>query len=71
VSLDTEFPAHLRRKPVDVIPIGRPFLGRSPTFLSCITERKLAARKGGGADEAVPEAERHHLTRRAARLRDT
>jgi putative tricarboxylic transport membrane protein len=71
--------AHLRRKPVDVIPVGRPFMGRddwrrswgpwlrgtalgfpfgavpaggaeTPTFLSYITERKLAARKGG-ADE--------------------
>ncbi|HEX6150885.1 tripartite tricarboxylate transporter permease [Nocardioides sp.] len=69
--------AHLRRKPVDVIPVGRPFLGRddwrrswgpwlrgtglgfpfgavpaggaeTPTFLSYITERKLAARKPGG-----------------------
>ena len=67
--------AHLRRKPVDVIPVGRPFMGRddwrrswgpwlrgtalgfpfgalpaggaeTPTFLSYITERKLAARKG-------------------------
>ena len=66
--------AHLRRKPVDVIPVGRPFMGRddwrrswapwlrgtalgfpfgavpaggaeTPTFLSYITERKLAARK--------------------------
>jgi putative tricarboxylic transport membrane protein len=72
--------AHLRRKPVDVIPAGRPFLGRddwrrsagpwlrgtalgfpfgavpaggaeTPTFLSYITERKLAARKGDRADE--------------------
>ena len=71
--------AHLRRKPVDVIPTGRPFLGRedwrrsagpwlrgtalgfpfgavpaggaeTPTFLSYVTERKLAARKGD-ADE--------------------
>ena len=69
--------AHLRRKPVDVIPVGRPFMGRddwrrswgpwlrgtalgfpfgavpaggaeTPTFLSYITERKLAARKGTG-----------------------
>ncbi|MEO5662693.1 MAG: tripartite tricarboxylate transporter permease [Nocardioides sp.] len=71
--------AHLRRKPIDVIPVGRPFMGRedwrrswgpwlrgtalgfpfgalpaggaeTPTFLSYITERKLAARRGG-ADE--------------------
>ena len=85
--------AHLRRKPLDVIPVGRPFMGRddwrrswgpwlrgtalgfpfgavpaggaeTPTFLSYITERKLAARKGGtdefgeGAIEGVagPEA---------------
>jgi putative tricarboxylic transport membrane protein len=84
--------AHLRRKPVDVIPVGRPFMGRddwrrswgpwfrgtalgfpfgavpaggaeTPTFLSYVTERKLAARKGRdefgeGAIEGVagPEA---------------
>jgi putative tricarboxylic transport membrane protein len=85
--------AHLRRRPVDVIPVGRPFMGRddwrrswapwlrgtalgfpfgalpaggaeTPTFLSYITERKLAARRGGanefgvGAIEGVagPEA---------------
>ncbi|WP_110239121.1 tripartite tricarboxylate transporter permease [Nocardioides gilvus] len=85
--------AHLRRRPLDVIPVGRPFLGRedwgrswapwlrgtalgfpfgalpaggaeTPTFLSYITERKLAARKGRsdefghGAIEGVagPEA---------------
>jgi putative tricarboxylic transport membrane protein len=85
--------AHLRRKPVDVIPTGRPFMGRddwrrswgpwlrgtalgfpfgavpaggaeTPTFLSYITERKLAGRRktdsefGEGAIEGVagPEA---------------
>ncbi len=85
--------AHLRRKPVDVIPVGRPFMGRddwrrswgpwlrgtalgfpfgavpaggaeTPTFLSYVTERKLAARRGRddefgqGAIEGVagPEA---------------
>ncbi len=84
--------AHLRRKPVDVIPVGRPFMGRddwrrswapwlrgtglgfpfgavpaggaeTPTFLSYVAERKLAARKGSdefgeGAIEGVagPEA---------------
>ncbi len=85
--------AHLRRKPIDVIPVGRPFMGRddwgrswapwlrgtalgfpfgalpaggaeTPTFLSYITERKLAGRRGGanefgeGAIEGVagPEA---------------
>ena len=85
--------AHLRRKPVDVIPVGQPFMGRddwrrsagpwlrgtalgfpfgavpaggaeTPTFLSYITERKLAKRRGGddefgeGAIEGVagPEA---------------
>ncbi len=85
--------AHLRRQPLDVIPVGRPFMGRddwrrswgpwlrgtalgfpfgavpaggaeTPTFLSYITERKLAARRGGrdefgeGAIEGVagPEA---------------
>ncbi len=66
--------AHLRRKPIDVIPVGRPFMGRddwsrswapwlrgtalgfpfgalpaggaeTPTFLSYITERKLAGRR--------------------------
>ena len=71
--------AHLRRMPVDVIPVGRPFMGRddwqrswapwlrgtalgfpfgavpaggaeTPTFLSYITERKLAGRRGD-ADE--------------------
>ncbi len=71
--------AHLRRKPIDVIPVGQPFMGRddwrrswgpwlrgtalgfpfgalpaggaeTPTFLSYITERKLAARRGS-ADE--------------------
>lgn len=71
--------AHLRRRPIDVIPVGRPFMGRAdwgrswapwlrgtalgfpfgalpaggaetPTFLSYITERKLA-RRSGGADE--------------------
>ena len=71
--------AHLRRKPIDVIPVGRPFMGRydwarswgpwlrgtalgfpfgalpaggaeTPTFLSYITERKLAGRRGS-ADE--------------------
>ena len=71
--------AHLRRKPIDVIPVGRPFMGRedwrrswapwlrgtalgfpfgavpaggaeTPTFLSYITERRLAGRKGT-ADE--------------------
>ena len=71
--------AHLRRTPLDVIPVGRPFMGRddwrrswgpwfrgtalgfpfgavpaggaeTPTFLSYITERKLAGRRGG-ADE--------------------
>ena len=64
--------AHLRRRPIDVIPVGRPFMGRddwrrswgpwlrgtalgfpfgalpaggaeTPTFLSYITERRLAA----------------------------
>ncbi|GGD16358.1 tripartite tricarboxylate transporter permease [Nocardioides daphniae] len=69
--------AHLRRRPLDVLPVGRPFLGRedwqrswapwlrgtalgfpfgalpaggaeTPTFLSYITERKLAGRKGRG-----------------------
>jgi putative tricarboxylic transport membrane protein len=85
--------AHLRRKPVDVIPVGRPFMGRddwrrsagpwlrgtalgfpfgavpaggaeTPTFLSYVTERKLAGRRGRddefgrGAIEGVagPEA---------------
>jgi len=85
--------AHLRRMPVDVIPVGRPFMGRddwrrswgpwlrgtalgfpfgavpaggaeTPTFLSYITERKLAGRRGDsdefgqGAIEGVagPEA---------------
>ncbi len=85
--------AHLRRQPIDVIPVGRPFMGRddwrrswapwlrgtalgfpfgalpaggaeTPTFLSYITERKLAGRRGGpdefgeGAIEGVagPEA---------------
>ncbi len=85
--------AHLRRNPVEVIPVGQPFLGRddwrrsagpwlrgtalgfpfgavpaggaeTPTFLSYITERKLAKRRGGddefgqGAIEGVagPEA---------------
>jgi putative tricarboxylic transport membrane protein len=82
--------AHLRRKPVDVIPVGRPFMGRddwgrswkpwlrgtalgfpfgavpaggaeTPTFLSYVTERKLAkpdAGFGEGAIEGVagPEA---------------
>ena len=85
--------AHLRRKPIDVIPTGRPFMGRddwrrswgpwlrgtglgfpfgavpaggaeTPTFLSYITERKLAGRRkadsefGEGAIEGVagPEA---------------
>src|SRR5687767_773570 len=82
--------AHLRRRPVDVIPVGRPFMGRddwgrswkpwlrgtalgfpfgavpaggaeTPTFLSYITERKLAGRRsefGDGAIEGVagPEA---------------
>jgi putative tricarboxylic transport membrane protein len=71
--------AHLRRKPIEVIPVGQPFMGRddwrrswgpwlrgtalgfpfgalpaggaeTPTFLSYITERKLAARRGS-ADE--------------------
>jgi putative tricarboxylic transport membrane protein len=71
--------AHLRRMPVDVIPVGRPFMGRddwkrswgpwlrgtalgfpfgavpaggaeTPTFLSYISERKLAGRRGD-ADE--------------------
>ena len=73
--------AHLRRKPVDVIPVGRPFMGRddwrrswgpwlrgtalgfpfgavpaggaeTPTFLSYITERKLAGRKGTATSSA-------------------
>lgn len=82
--------AHLRRRPVDVIPVGRPFMGRddwarswkpwlrgtalgfpfgalpaggaeTPTFLSYVTERKLAGRNsdfGRGAIEGVagPEA---------------
>ena len=82
--------AHLRRRPVDVIPVGRPFMGRddwgrswkpwlrgtalgfpfgalpaggaeTPTFLSYVTERKLAGRDsefGEGAIEGVagPEA---------------
>jgi putative tricarboxylic transport membrane protein len=85
--------AHLRRRPIDVIPVGQPFMGRSdwgrswapwlrgtaigfpfgalpaggaetPTFLSYITERKLARSKPGrepfgeGAIEGVagPEA---------------
>ena len=85
--------AHLRRRPVDVIPVGRPFMARedwrrswapwlrgtalgfpfgavpaggaeTPTFLSYLTERKLAARRGvddefgQGAIEGVagPEA---------------
>ncbi|MGH3348446.1 MAG: tripartite tricarboxylate transporter permease [Nocardioides sp.] len=85
--------AHLRRRPVDVIPVGQPFMGRddwrrsagpwlrgtalgfpfgavpaggaeTPTFLSYVTERKLAGRRGGddefgqGAIEGVagPEA---------------
>ena len=82
--------AHLRRKPVDVIPVGRPFMGRddwsrswkpwlrgtalgfpfgavpaggaeTPTFLSYLTERRLAkpdAGFGNGAIEGVagPEA---------------
>jgi putative tricarboxylic transport membrane protein len=82
--------AHLRRRPVDVIPVGQPFMGRAdwarswkpwlrgtalgfpfgavpaggaetPTFLSYITERKLAGRDsefGEGAIEGVagPEA---------------
>jgi putative tricarboxylic transport membrane protein len=76
--------AHLRRKPVDVIPAGRPFLGRddwkrsagpwvrgtalgfpfgavpaggaeTPTFLSYITERKLAARRGGDRPDEFGE----------------
>ena len=82
--------AHLRRKPLDVIPVGRPFMGRddwsrswrpwlrgtalgfpfgavpaggaeTPTFLSYLTERRLAkpgAEFGEGAIEGVagPEA---------------
>lgn len=82
--------AHLRRRPIDVIPVGRPFMGRddwarswrpwlrgtalgfpfgalpaggaeTPTFLSYITEKKLARNKdefGNGAIEGVagPEA---------------
>ncbi len=82
--------AHLRRRPIDVIPVGRPFMGRddwrrswapwlrgtalgfpfgavpaggaeTPTFLSYLTERKLAkpeAEFGEGAIEGVagPEA---------------
>jgi putative tricarboxylic transport membrane protein len=85
--------AHLRRRPIDVIPVGQPFMGRhdwgrswgpwlrgtaigfpfgalpaggaeTPTFLSYITERKLARSKpdrepfGEGAIEGVagPEA---------------
>ncbi len=82
--------AHLRRQPIDVIPVGRPFMGRedwsrswkpwlrgtaigfpfgampaggaeTPTFLSYITEKKLARDKdefGNGAIEGVagPEA---------------
>jgi putative tricarboxylic transport membrane protein len=85
--------AHLRRRPVDVTPVGQPFMGRddwrrsagpwlrgtalgfpfgavpaggaeTPTFLSYVTERKLAKRRGGddefghGAIEGVagPEA---------------
>ncbi len=85
--------AHLRRMPIDVIPVGRPFMGpddwrrswapwlrgtalgfpfgalpaggaETPTFLSYITERKLAGRHGRdsefgeGAIEGVagPEA---------------
>ncbi len=85
--------AHLSRNPVEVIPVGQPFMGRddwrrsagpwlrgtalgfpfgavpaggaeTPTFLSYVTERKLAKRRGGddefgqGAIEGVagPEA---------------
>jgi len=85
--------AHLRRNPVEVIPVGQPFMGRddwrrsagpwlrgtalgfpfgavpaggaeTPTFLSYVTERKLAKRRGAddefgqGAIEGVagPEA---------------
>jgi putative tricarboxylic transport membrane protein len=82
--------AHLRRRPIDVIPVGRPFMGRedwarswkpwlrgtalgfpfgalpaggaeTPTFLSYVTEKKLARRTdefGHGAIEGVagPEA---------------
>ena len=85
--------AHLRRNPIEVIPVGQPFMGRddwrrsagpwlrgtalgfpfgavpaggaeTPTFLSYVTERKLAKRRGGddefgqGAIEGVagPEA---------------
>lgn len=85
--------AHLRRRPLQVIPVGRPWMGRSdwrrswgpwlrgtaygfpfgavpaggaeiPTFLSYVTERRLARRRGGedefgrGAIEGVagPEA---------------
>ena len=82
--------AHLRRRPVEVIPVGRPFMGKQdwqrswkpwlrgppsasrcgalpaggaelPTFLSYVTERKLAKKPeefGHGAIEGVagPEA---------------
>jgi putative tricarboxylic transport membrane protein len=84
--------AHLRRTPLDILPVGQPFMGRddwrrswgpwfrgtaigfpfgavpaggaeTPTFLSYITERKLAGRRGPdefgeGAIEGVagPEA---------------
>ena len=81
--------AHLRRRPLDVIPVGRPWMGRDdfrrswkpwlrgtaygfpfgaipaggaeiPTFLSYVTERKLAKNRefGKGAIEGVagPEA---------------
>ena len=73
--------AHLRRKPIDVIPVGRPFMGRddwrrswgpwlrgtalgfpfgalpaggaeTPTFLSYITERKLAGRRAAPTSSA-------------------
>jgi putative tricarboxylic transport membrane protein len=71
--------AHLRRRPADVIPVGRPWMGRDdfkrswkpwlrgtaygfpfgalpaggaelPTFLSYITEKRLAKRSGHDAD---------------------